>query len=125
MSVLGTVLGVVVGSALGAPVRYLLDHLVSARHERLFPWGTFVVNVSGSFLLGLLVSAAAHGGVAPWLLAALGTGFLGSYTTFSTYAWETLRLVEDGAVLVACLNLVGSIAAGAAAAGAGLFVGGL
>lgn len=122
---LGTVLGVVVGSAVGAPVRYLLDQLISARHERLFPWGTFVINVSGSFLLGLLVSAAAHGGVDRWLLAAAGTGFLGSYTTFSTYTWETMRLVEDGAVLVACLNLVGSVAAGVVAAAAGLAVGGL
>jgi len=123
--VLGTVLGVVVGSALGAPARYLLDQLVSSRHERAFPWGTFVVNVSGSFLLGLLVSVAASGGVQPWLLAAVGTGFLGSYTTFSTYAWETLRLVEDGAVLVAFLNLGGSVVAGAAAAAVGLAVGGL
>ena len=122
---LGTVLGVMVGSALGAPTRYLLDQLISSRHERLFPWGTFVINVSGSFLLGLLVSLAANGGVEPWLLAAVGTGFLGSYTTFSTYAWETLRLVEDGAVLVAFLNLGGSIAAGAAAAAVGLAVGGL
>jgi len=119
------VLGVVLGSALGAPTRYLLDQLVSSRHEWAFPWGTFVVNVTGSFLLGLLVSAAANGGVEPWLLTAVGTGFLGSYTTFSTYAWETLRLVEDGALLVACLNLGGSIVAGAAAAAVGLAVGGL
>ena len=122
---LGTVLAVAVGSALGAPARYLLDQLISSRHERLFPWGTFAINVSGSFLLGLLVSAAAHGGVAPWLLAGLGTGFLGAYTTFSTYTWESLRLVEDGAVLVACLNLGGSVVAGAAAAALGLLVGGL
>jgi fluoride exporter len=121
--VLATVLGVVVGSAVGAPARYLLDRLVSSRHERLFPWGTFVVNVSGSFLLGVLLSAGVHGRVEPWLLAAVGTGFLGSYTTFSTYTWETMRLLEEGAVLVACLNLGGSIVAGAAAAAAGLAVG--
>jgi fluoride exporter len=122
---LGTVLAVAVGSAVGAPTRYVLDRLVSSRHERLFPWGTFTVNISGSFLLGLLVSAGAHGGVEPWLLAALGTGFLGAYTTFSTYTWESMRLVEDGAVLVACLNLGGSVVAGAVAAAAGLAVGGL
>jgi fluoride exporter len=123
--VLATVLGVVVGSAVGAPTRYLLDQLISTRHDRLFPWGTFVVNVTGSFLLGLLVAAATRGGVDTWLLAALGTGFLGSYTTFSTYAWESMRLVEDGAVLLACLNLGGSVVAGAVAAAAGLVAGGM
>jgi len=120
-----TVLAVAVGSAVGAPARYLLDQLISSRHERLFPWGTFTINVSGSFLLGLLVSAGAHGGVAPWLLAGVGTGFLGAYTTFSTYIWETMRLVEDGAVLIACLNVAASVVTGAAAAALGLVVGGL
>jgi CrcB protein len=60
-----------------------------------------------------------------WLLAAAGTGFLGSYTTFSTFTWETMRLAEDGAVVAATVNLVASIATGAAAAAAGLALGGL
>jgi fluoride exporter len=120
MSVL---LWVALGSALGAPARYMLDHLVQSRHEGVFPWGTFTVNVSGSFALGVLVALASGASVQPWLFAAVGIGFLGSYTTFSTFTWETLRLVEEGAVLAACLNVVASIGAGAGAAAGGLLLG--
>jgi CrcB protein len=120
-----TLLLVGLGSALGAPTRYLLDQLIQSRHERVFPWGTFTINITGSFLLGLLVALGAQAEIDRGLLLGLGTGFLGAYTTFSTFTWETMRLVEDGAFLVATLNIVGSIGAGAAAAAAGLLLGGL
>jgi CrcB protein len=122
---MSTLLWVALGSALGAPARYLLDQFIQYRLGRVFPWGTFVVNVTGSFLLGVLVAVSGHHQIDGWLLAAAGTGFLGSYTTFSTFTWETMRLAEDGAVVAATVNLVASIATGAAAAAAGLALGGL
>ncbi len=118
-------LWVALGSGLGAPARYLLDRAVQARHERIFPWGTLVINISGAFALGLLVSLSLHHDVAGWVLPAVGTGFLGGYTTFSTFTWETLRLVEDGAFAGAASNIVASTGVGLAAAGLGLFAGSL
>jgi CrcB protein len=114
---------VALGSALGAPARYLLDGLIQSSHERIFPWGTWTINVTGCFALGLLVGVADHGGVDPRLLAAVGTGFLGAYTTFSTFTWETLRLVEDGSLLAALLNVALSTVLGLAAAAGGLVLG--
>lgn len=108
--------------AVGAAARYLLDGWVQGRVRGVFPWGTFVVNVTGSLLLGFLAGMALYHGFrgAPRLL--LGTGFCGSYTTFSTFAYETVRLLEDGSVLEGFLNAAGSLAAGAMAAGAGLAI---
>jgi CrcB protein len=120
-----TLLLVGLGSALGAPARYLLDQLIQSRHERVFPWGTFTVNITGSFLLGLLVALAARAEIDRELLVGVGTGFVGSYTTFSTFTWETMRLVEDGALLAATVNILASVGAGAAAAAAGLLLGGV
>ena len=116
---------VAVGSAVGAPARYLLDRFIQERHERVFPWGTFVINVSGSFALGVLVGLTTHHVTAAWLVPAVGTGFLGGYTTFSTFTWESLRLVEDGAALAAWTNVVSSAALGLAAAALGLVIGSL
>lgn len=107
-----------VGGALGAPMRYLTDRAVSARHDSVFPWGTFTVNVVGSFLLGLLAALAS-----PQLRALLGAGFCGALTTYSTFSYESLRLSEDGAELLAVANLAGSVAAGVAAAVAGVAFG--
>ena len=120
-----TIVWVMLGSALGAPTRYLLDRFVQTRHERVFPWGTWVINVSGSFTLGLLTGLVDHqlGGAESWLVPVVGVGFLGGYTTFSTFTWETLRLAEDGAVLPAAANVVGSTTAGLAAAALGLLLG--
>ncbi|MGN6244858.1 MAG: fluoride efflux transporter CrcB, partial [Motilibacteraceae bacterium] len=106
-----TVLMVAIGAALGAPARYLTDRAVQQRHETLFPWGTFLVNLVGSFLLGLL-TAAATGGLDPRVLALAGTGFCGALTTFSTFGYETVRLVEDGSLLEAAGNVVVSVAVG-------------
>jgi CrcB protein len=94
------------GGAVGAPVRYLTDRAVQARHDGVFPWGTFTVNVAGSFLLGLLTSVAS-----PALQALFAAGFCGALTTYSTFSYESLRLAEDGAGRLAVANVVGSVAA--------------
>jgi CrcB protein len=107
-----TALLVALGAAVGAPLRYLVDRAVARRVDSVFPWGTFAVNVAGSFVLGLLAAAAL---TAP-VLALAGTGFCGALTTYSTFGYETVRLARDGARLVAALNAVGSVVAGVAAA---------
>jgi fluoride exporter len=114
-----TLLLVALGAAVGAPLRYLVDRFVQARHDSVFPWGTLTVNVAGSFLLGLLV-ASVRG---PWL-ALLGTGFCGALTTYSTFGYETVRLVQERARLYAALNVVVSVVAGLGAAALGAWVGG-
>ncbi len=118
-----TALLVALGAALGAPARYLVDRAVRARTPGRFPWGTLVVNVAGSLVLGVLLGAASRGGVPPALVAALGTGFCGALTTYSTFGAETVRLAEDGERRLAALNAVVSIAAGLAAAALGWAVG--
>lgn len=120
-----TLVFVAVGSALGAPARYLLDGLIQSSHERTFPWGTWTINLTGCFALGLLVGLADSGGVDPRLAAAVGTGFLGAYTTFSTFTWESLRLVEDGSLWAAFLNVTLSTGLGLVAAAGGLGLGAL
>ncbi|MCW2643798.1 MAG: chromosome condensation protein CrcB [Dactylosporangium sp.] len=112
-----TPLLVALGAAVGAPLRYLVDRAVSSRHDSLFPWGTFAVNVAGSFLLGLLAAATLHT-PAP-IMAALGTGLCGALTTYSTFGYETVRLLQDRARLFAVLNVAASIVVGLGAAVAG------
>ena len=108
------VLLVAVGAGVGAPLRYLVDRAVQGRHDSLFPWGTFAVNVTGSFLLGLLAAASLHT-PAP-VLAAMGTGLCGALTTYSTFGYETVQLLHQRARLFAILNVVASIVAGLGAA---------
>lgn len=114
---------VALAAACGAVSRYLLDHYLAARAGSAFPWGTFAVNVSGSFALGLLVGVAlVHDVPTPYMLA-VGTGFLGAYTTFSTWMVEILRLLAEGAWKGALLHALGSLVAGTAAAALGLGLG--
>jgi fluoride exporter len=120
-----TALLVVLGAAVGAPLRYLTDLAVGTLHESLFPWGTFVVNVVGSFVLGLVAGAVAAGGLSPSVSALVGTGFCGALTTFSTFGYETVRLARDGAVRVALGNVALSVGAGLLACSAGWALGGL
>ncbi|MFC8298186.1 fluoride efflux transporter CrcB [Micromonospora orduensis] len=107
-----TVLLIALGAAVGAPLRYLTDRAVQSRHDSAFPWGTLTVNVTGSLALGVLVGWPAGTAVA----ALLGTGFCGALTTYSTFSYETLRLVRGGHRLLALVNALGSVAAGLAAA---------
>lgn len=113
---LPTVLLVALGAAVGAPLRYLADRMVQARHDSLFPWGTFTVNTCGSALLGLLATLPAGQG----LMALAGTGFCGALTTYSTFGFETVRLAENGARTYAALNAAASIVAGLGAAYCGM-----
>jgi CrcB protein len=114
-----TVLLVATGGALGAAARYLLDRAIAVRQTGPFPLGTLVINVSGSILLGLLLGLAATQRVPDDIVTWLGTGFLGAYTTFSTFTFETLRLLEDGAWRYAAYNLLlsGPLSFAGAAAG--------
>ncbi|CAL9649978.1 MULTISPECIES: fluoride efflux transporter CrcB [Streptomyces] len=116
---------VVVGAMVGAPLRYLTDRAVQARHDSLFPWGTFVVNVVGCLVLGLVTGAASAGAAGPHLRLLLGTGLCGALTTYSTFSYETLRLTEAGSGLYAAGNVVASVAAGLAAAFTGVSLAGL
>jgi CrcB protein len=119
-----TVVGIAVAGAFGALARYGLEGLVSDRTGGSFPWGTFVVNVSGAFALGLVFTLLTERWtVDPALRSALTIGFLGAYTTFSTLSFESYRLLEDGAVWLAAANLLGSCAAGLAAVYLGIVSG--
>jgi len=113
-----SVLLVLLGGIVGAPVRYLTDVTVQRLHGTTFPWGTWTVNVAGSFVLGLVAVAAPD-----WLVTLAGTGFCGALTTFSTFGYETVRLAEEGELSAAATNVVGSVAAGLAAAALGWWFG--
>ena len=117
-----SVLLVVAGASLGAPTRYLVDRTIQRKHDSIFPWGTFTVNVAGSFLLGLLTGAVTTGAAPHQVQVALGVGFCGALTTYSTFSYETLRLAEQNARFFAVANVVGSIVAGLGAATLGSIV---
>lgn len=112
--------GLLVAGAIGAPCRYLLDGFVQDHTSGAFPWGTFVINVTGSLLLGLITGAALYRAFPATPKIILGTGFCGAYTTFSTWTFESVRLLEEGAVREALLNAGVSLAVGVVAAGLGL-----
>jgi fluoride exporter len=112
---------VALGAAVGAPARYLTDRWVQSRHDSVFPWGTLVVNVVASFVLGLVTGAA--GVVAPAVAAVVGTGFCGALSTYSTFSFETLRLLETRATVAALANVVFSLVAGLGAAALGWALG--
>ena len=113
---------VITGAAVGAPLRYLTDRAVQRRHDTVFPWGTFAVNVFGSLVLGIVAGAVAAGGASAQVQLAVGTGFCGALTTYSTFSYETLRLLEGDARLIAAANVAGSLVAGVAAAFLGVAI---
>jgi CrcB protein len=96
---------VFLGGALGAPARYLVDRFIQSRRDAVFPLGTLSVNLVGSFILGGLAAAARQANLPAATMTALGTGFCGGLTTFSTFSFETIRLVEEGSVLEATANV--------------------
>lgn len=113
MSVVNLVL-VIAGAAIGAPLRYLTDRTTQARHDTIFPWGTTTVNVVGSLVLGVVSGSLLTTGdpTAPHQVQVLiGTGFCGALTTYSTFSYETLRLIEQRADFYAAANVAVSIAA--------------
>jgi CrcB protein len=117
----GVVLAIGVIGGAGAIARFLLDGAVSGRLGRELPFGTFAVNISGAFALGVLVGAAVDGDA--YRLA--GTGFLGAFTTFSTWTLESHRLAEDGRFTASAGNFGASLSCGVLAAWAGRALGGM
>ncbi|HEX6971106.1 MAG TPA: fluoride efflux transporter CrcB [Limnochordia bacterium] len=112
------------GGFLGAVARYWLGTYISSRVPAAFPLGTFVVNVSGSLLLGCVASAGIDAGlIPPRLCTALSVGFLGGYTTFSSWHLETMRLMEAGRFWLATTNALGGLAAGMCGLWIGLSLG--
>jgi CrcB protein len=116
-----TVLLVFLGGTIGAPVRYLLDRAVQRRHESVFPWGTLTVNLVGCLVLGLLTGAARS--LPADMVVFAGTGICGAFTTFSTFGYETTRMLEEGSLREAGLNASVSLFAGVLAAAAGYALG--
>jgi fluoride exporter len=116
------ILLVAFGGSLGALGRYGISEWASKRLSDWLPWGTLIVNVVGSILLGLLLGLAMRGGVERPTRAALGTGFLGAFTTFSTFSNETVLLVQDGKLGGAMANVALNLALGLIGAGIGLWL---
>lgn len=106
-----TYVAISVGAVLGANARFLVGGWVADRLGPAFPYGTLVINVTGSILIGFVLTIATERLVAPWFVPLLAIGFLGSYTTFSTFSYETLALIQDGAMINAAANVVVSIMA--------------
>jgi fluoride exporter len=104
---------IALGGALGSIARYQLAAVIQARVPVGFPWGTFVVNITGCLLMGIVVTLLTERLVVhPNWRFLIPIGFIGAYTTFSTFEFETFRAVSDGAWLIGGLNVVGSVIAG-------------
>jgi len=125
MAATWVVVAMAFAGGVGAGCRFVLDGFVKERVRLAYPVGTTIINVTGSFLLGVVTGLAmAHVLPAPWRLI-LGTGFLGGYTTFSTASLETVRLAQQGRWRASALNAFGMLAGSLLAAAAGLWLGGL
>ncbi|MEU8684470.1 fluoride efflux transporter CrcB [Streptomyces sp. NPDC048611] len=118
-----TLLAVAAAAAAGAVARHVVDQYAQHRSPGVFPRGIWLINVSGSFVLGLLVGLGARHGLPAQLLTIVGVGFCGAYTTFSTFSYELVRLCEKGQVRASLWYAVASLAAGLAAAAAGAVIG--
>jgi len=103
---------VIVGASVGAPLRYLTDRMVQTKHDTLFPWGTFTVNIAGCLILGILTGAVTAGTASSHTQLLIGTGLCGALTTYSTFSYETLRLAQTGAPFYAATNIIASVIAG-------------
>ena len=115
-----TILLLGLAGGLGAGTRFMVDGLVRSRFRTALPVGTIAINITGSFLLGLVAGAVIVHAAPVELQAIAGTGFLGGYTTFSTASFETVRLIQSRRTGLALLNSVGTAAAAVGAAAAGL-----
>jgi CrcB protein len=115
---------VALGGALGSVLRFWAGTFVSARMGTRFPWGTLVINITASFLIGVIMTVLADRAnwSANWRYL-IPIGFIGGYSTFSTFEWETLRVFQDGDLLFAALNVVGSVVAGFVAVWLGVITG--
>jgi len=115
------IVAILVGLAagVGAVARYVTDQVVQHQHESDFPYGTFLINATGSLLLGLISGLAMHHGLRSGPAVVLSAGFCGGFTTWSTFAYETAALARTGALREAVANVAGSITVGLLAAAAG------
>ena len=111
------------GGFLGAIARYTLGVYIGSRYGVRFPLGTFVINVSGSFLVGLILPLLARTTASAYWRYLVPIGFIGAYTTFSTFEYETLRAIQDGQVMTGLLNVGLSLVIGFIAVWAGAFIG--
>jgi CrcB protein len=112
-----------IGGLLGANARYQVGEWIASRWSTAFPWGTLLINVSGSFVLSLFLTLTAERfSVRPTTRLFVATGFLGGYTTFSTFSYEAVRLLQRGHPTRAMLYVAASLIAGIAAVVAGIVV---
>ena len=116
-------LGLVVAGGAGSLLRYEVELRVRRRLGPAFPYGTLLINISGSFVLGLLTGLAEHHGVRTAVVTVVGTGLIGAYTTFSTFAVDSVGLLQRGRMRAAAVNVSASVVLGLGAAGLGLVVG--
>lgn len=112
------------GGFCGANARYWMANWAAQRFGTLFPYGTLIINVSGSFLIGLVLAYLSdRSNLSPNYRILLATGFIGAYTTFSTFTFESLTLLQQGDYLLGVTNLLGSLALGLLAVFAGYRLG--
>ncbi len=112
-----------IGGFLGAVARYVVGNYIGSRYGVRFPYGTFVINMTGSFLIGLVLTVLARTTASPYWRYLIPIGFIGAYTTFSTFEYETLRAVQDGQVTTGLLNITLSVVVGFLAVWAGAAMG--
>jgi len=115
-----TIVLVILGAAVGAPLRYLTGQVFHARHNFVIPWQTFTVNLAGSFLLGFLLHGVTAHQLSDSVYALLGTGFCGALTTYSTFSWEAVQLFQKRAHAYALIYVTASIFGGLGAAFCGI-----
>ena len=115
---------VALGGSAGAIARYAVGSYIGNRMGSRFPYGTFVINISGSFVIGLVMTILAkHSQMSRSWLYLIPIGFIGAYTTFSTFEFETLRLIQDGQALSALMNAAASVVVGFAMVWIGMVAG--
>jgi fluoride exporter len=124
--VIRTLVGVLLigaGGMIGALCRYFLGRLISTNIRSIFPWGTWTINLTGSLILGVFASYTHNGQVHELVWKACGVGFLGAYTTFSTFGFETIRLIESGEKKSAAIYVISSVILGILFAWIGYWLG--
>ena len=118
------VLLVAVGGGIGSATRYLVGGWFASRFGPAFPYGTFVINVTGSFIIGFFLAFAQERvALSPYWRLFFAVGFVGGYTTFSTFEYESVRLLQDGEMLLGAVYLLGSVLTGGLAAIGGIALG--